>query len=101
MPSAEKGGKEESFDERLQRLETIVAELEGGKLPLEPAIERYQEGIGLLRDCHGTLERYRKRVEELSAEAEGSLRPFADDPDAGAKSAGAPNARTPNARTED
>jgi exodeoxyribonuclease VII small subunit len=72
-----------TFDQRLERLESIVAELEKGELSLEPAIDRYQEGIGLLKDCHGVLQKYRKRVEELTEDAEGSLRAFADDPDAG------------------
>ena len=77
---------EPTFDQRLERLESIVAELEQGELSLEPAIDRYQEGIGLLKDCHGLLQRYRKRVEELAQDAEDSLRPFADDPDAGPES---------------
>ena len=72
------------FDERLRRLEAIVAELEQGRLELEPAIERYQEGIELLKQCHGVLGRYRKRVEELTADAEQSLKPYLADPDAGA-----------------
>ena len=74
--------EEPTFDRRLERLESIVAELEKGELSLEPAIERYQEGVELLKDCHGILQRYQKRVEELTADAEESLRPFADDPDA-------------------
>jgi len=73
-----------SFDERLSRLETLVGELEQGGLELEPAIERYQEGIELLKHCHGTLERYRKRVEELSSDAEETLRAFEGDPDVSA-----------------
>jgi exodeoxyribonuclease VII small subunit len=73
---------EPTFDQRLERLESIVAELEKGELSLEPAIDRYQEGIELLKGCHGVLQEYRKRVEELTADAEASLRPFADDPDA-------------------
>ena len=71
------------FDEELTRLETIVAELEDGGLALEPAIERYQEGIALLRRCHGVLAGFQKQVEELSGEAEDALRPFAGDPDLG------------------
>ena len=70
------------FDEQLVRLEAIVAELERGELSLEPAIERYQEGIELLKGCHGLLQGYRRRVEELSGEAEAALSPFAGDPDA-------------------
>ncbi len=70
------------FDRRLERLEAIVDELEGGELGLEPAIERYREGIRLLQECHGLLGRFRRQVEELGREAEESLTPFADDPDA-------------------
>jgi len=73
--------KSAGFDERLSRLEGLVGELEQGGLELEPAIELYQEGIELLKTCHGTLERYRQRVEELSADAEVALRPFEADPD--------------------
>jgi exodeoxyribonuclease VII small subunit len=72
----------ESFDERLARLEAIVAELENGEIALEPAIERYQEGVELLKGCKSLLEGFQKRVEELSADADGGVTPYADDPDA-------------------
>jgi exodeoxyribonuclease VII small subunit len=70
-----------TFDGRLQRLEAIVAELEQGGLALEPSIERYQEGVGLLRECRTVLQGLEKRVEELTSQ--GGLDPFAGDPDAG------------------
>jgi exodeoxyribonuclease VII small subunit len=73
----------DSFDERLARLEAIVAELEHGEIALEPAISRYQEGVELLKGCKSLLEGFQKRVEELSADAEGGVRPYASDPDAG------------------
>lgn len=69
-----------TFDARLQRLEAIVVELEQGGLALEPSIERYQEGVGLLRECRAVLQGLEKRVEELSAQ--GALEPLAGDPDA-------------------
>jgi len=72
---------ETGFDERLERLESIVGELEEGGLGLEPAIERYQEGIELLKGCHAKLETYRRRVEELTKDAEAAIRPFEHDPD--------------------
>ncbi len=74
---------EESFDQRLERLEKIVAELEQGRLGLEVAIERYQEGVELMRSCRAALEGYRKRIEEL--QGDGELSPFAGDPDATAR----------------
>jgi len=71
-----------TLDQRLARLEAIVVELEGGGVALETAIERYQEGVELLKDCRSVLAGYRKRVEELSQSAEESLRAYAFDPDA-------------------
>lgn len=76
---------EPSFDQRLERLEALVAELENGGLGLEAAIARYQEGVRLLRECRTTLESFQKRVEELGAE--GQTRPYAQDPDARAEGA--------------
>ena len=75
-------GADATFDERLARLSALVSELEQGSLGLEPAIERYQEGVELLKGCHGILARFKRRVEELSGEAEAALKPFAGDPDA-------------------
>jgi exodeoxyribonuclease VII small subunit len=70
------------FDARLARLEAIVSELEGGGLALEVSIDRYQEGVSLLGECRTILSGFQKRVEELSADAEGAPRPYALDPDA-------------------
>jgi exodeoxyribonuclease VII small subunit len=82
MTSKKEKQAEASFDEQLARLEAIVTELDEGGLALEPAIQRYQEGIELLKQCHGQLEGYRQRVEELTRDAERAMRPFEDDPDA-------------------
>ena len=82
MTKPAKPDSEPSFDDRLARLEAIVAELEKGEIALEPAIARYQEGVELLKSCRGLLEGFRKRVEVLSADAEGAVAPYADDPDA-------------------
>jgi exodeoxyribonuclease VII small subunit len=84
---------ESSLDQRLARLEAIVVELESGGAPLETAIERYQEGVELLKDCRAVLAGYRKRVEELSQSAEESLRAYALDPDAPAVDDAASGAR--------
>jgi exodeoxyribonuclease VII small subunit len=77
-PSGEPG-----FDRRLARLEEIVGELEEAGLELEPAIERYREGVELLKQCRSVLAGYRRQVEELSQGAEAGARPYAGDPDVG------------------
>jgi len=56
------------FDESLGRLEEVVAELEEGGLGLEESLERYKEGVGLLKGCRERLSSFRAQVEELTAE---------------------------------
>ena len=73
---------ETTFDGRLSRLEQIVTTLEEGDLELEAAIGEYKEGVSLLKGCRDLLASYRAQVEELTGEAQASLRPYADDPDA-------------------
>ncbi|MBL8695595.1 MAG: exodeoxyribonuclease VII small subunit [Planctomycetes bacterium] len=65
---------EPSFESRLEALRRIVDELESGELPLEKAIARYEEGVGVLKSCASTLAEARQRVEELAKDAEGALR---------------------------
>lgn len=72
---------EASFDGRLSRLEEIVSTLEEGDLELEAAIGRYKEGVSLLKGCRDLLTTYRAQVEELTGEAQDSLRHYAEDPD--------------------
>lgn len=64
-----------SFDERLQRLEALVQELEAGGGGLESALQRYAEGVRLLKECREALAAHKKTVEELTAEG---LRPAAE-----------------------
>jgi exodeoxyribonuclease VII small subunit len=91
--SGDAGGA--SLDDRLKRLEAIVAELESGGAPLEQAIERYQEGVTILKECRAVLAVYRRRVEELSQNADESVHDYDGDPDVAAGTAGtsAPRAR--------
>jgi len=72
----------DGFEERLERLRRIVDELEKGDLPLERALERYEEGVRALKGCAETLSRARARVEELSREAEDALKSAPESGDA-------------------
>jgi exodeoxyribonuclease VII small subunit len=62
-----------SFEQMMSRLEEITAELESGDLPLEKAIERYEEGVKCYRECHRILAGAEKKVEILTKSADGSL----------------------------
>lgn len=57
-----------SIDAILGGLETVVRELEGGELPLERALERFEEGIRLARQGSRMLDAVEERVEMLLAE---------------------------------
>jgi exodeoxyribonuclease VII small subunit len=54
------------FEDSLAELETIVAELESGKLGLSEALARYEHGIKHLKACQQLLERAERRIELLS-----------------------------------
>ena len=70
---AEKSG-ELRFREGLERLEAIVARLEGETLELEDALDQYEQGLQLYRALTGILARAEQRVELLSGGKEGTLR---------------------------
>ena len=62
-----------TFEQALQRLEEIVHQLEDGNLGLNESLERYEEGVNLLRQSHELLERAERRIEVLSGiDAEGN-----------------------------
>ncbi len=64
-PPPARDADEPAFEEALERLETIVEELEAGTLSLEESIARYEEGIGLSRRLTQTLDAAEKRIERL------------------------------------
>jgi exodeoxyribonuclease VII small subunit len=69
-----------TFEEALERLETIVEELEGGSLTLEQSLTRYEEGIRLSRRLTQTLDQAEKRIERLVEEEGGPVtRPLEQD----------------------
>jgi exodeoxyribonuclease VII small subunit len=53
------------FEECLQRLEAIVAEMERGDLPLEQSLKLFEEGIVLSGSCRAELEEAESKVEIL------------------------------------
>ena len=54
-----------TFEESLLRLEEILKQLEGDKVDLATALSQYEEGIRLLKNCHGILETARQKIEIL------------------------------------
>ena len=64
------------FEECLQRLEAIVAELEKGDVALDRALELFDEGMKLSGSCRKELEEAEGKVEIL-LKRNGKLQPEA------------------------
>jgi len=64
-PATGPGDDALDFEQSLERLETIVEDLEGGSLTLEDSLRRYEEGIRLSRRLTTTLDAAEQRIERL------------------------------------
>jgi len=68
----------ESFEAAIEKLEKIVTRLESGEVPLEEAIDLFQEGMKLSQYCSQKLEQVERRIEMLMEDENGLTRkPFA------------------------
>lgn len=70
--------EELSFEEAFAQLEAAVAALQDGKLPLERALQYYQQGMKLAQYCNGLLQKAELSVQQLTVDSNGtlSLQPF-------------------------
>ena len=64
-----------SFEESLEKLETIVKELESGNAKLDDSIKKYTEAMELASNCSKTLEEAEKTVNKILKD-NGSLEDF-------------------------
>ena len=53
------------FEKSLERLETIVEEMESGDLPLEQMIKHFEEGSKLVTLCSTKLNEVEQKIEKL------------------------------------
>ena len=54
------------FEQGRVELESIVARLEQGDLPLEESLRQFERGVGLTRACQSALKSAEQRVEILA-----------------------------------
>jgi exodeoxyribonuclease VII small subunit len=62
---------EHSFESAIERLEQIVEEMEGDRLPLEELLGRYEEGTRLVKVCQERIGAAEKRIELIARSASG------------------------------
>mgnify|MGYP000865072109 FL=1 len=58
-----------TFEQAMTRLEAIVAQLDGGSLPLDDSLALFSEGAELVHLCNQSLEEAKLRMDELFPEA--------------------------------
>lgn len=59
-----------AIEDLFQQIEDAVAALEGGELPLEQALGRYEAGLKAMKQARGLLDRYATRLESLRTEGD-------------------------------
>ncbi|MBR7796740.1 MAG: exodeoxyribonuclease VII small subunit [Bacillota bacterium] len=64
-----------SFEEAMAQLEKIVEKLETGDVPLEKAIDYYQDGMKLSKLCNDKLIHVEEKMTKIMNE-QGELEPF-------------------------
>lgn len=75
---AKKTAPELNFENAMDRLETIVEQMESGKMSLDDLIVRYEEGMKLVKICQERLASAEQRIEMITRNNAGkpSVKPF-------------------------
>ncbi|MFB9859934.1 exodeoxyribonuclease VII small subunit [Salinicoccus siamensis] len=58
--------KDETFEEKMNQLETIVKKLDEEEVSLEESLELYQKGVELTTECDKILKNAELKVETLN-----------------------------------
>ncbi len=65
--------KELSFEDALEKLESLVVSMESGEIALADLVEQFEEGSKLVKTCEDRLKKAELRIEKLREEAGGSV----------------------------
>jgi exodeoxyribonuclease VII small subunit len=94
-----------SFESAMERLETIVEQMENARLPLEELIRCYEEGTRLIQTCSERLSAAEQRIEIITRDAAGQPRASEFQPaalaSAPAPASDSPKTKTPNSKAAD
>ena len=58
----------ESYEAALQELETLMARIDGGQLPLDQLLGQYQRGAALLAYCREQLQAVEQQIKVLDGD---------------------------------
>ncbi len=64
--------KKLTFEQQLESVESLIAQMEGGTLPLEESVKRYEEGIAMLTAMEKELQTATQRLTVIRQKADGT-----------------------------
>ena len=62
--------KKETFKQSMERLEAIIEALDRNEIELEDAIQLFEEGLQLVKNCDAQLKQFEQRMNVLLADEE-------------------------------
>lgn len=65
--------KKKTFEENIQRLDTILIDIEDTNVTMSETIKLYKEGLDLVVNCSAELNAFEQKITELKIKAEDSL----------------------------
>ncbi len=57
-----------TFEQKMEKLEKLIKQLETGDNSLDESVKLYQEGIALAKECHEELQKAEKTIINLKTE---------------------------------
>jgi exodeoxyribonuclease VII small subunit len=62
-----------TFEDAYAQLEAAVTALQDGQMPLERALQYYEEGMRMAQYCNELLQKAELRVQQLSVDSQGMI----------------------------
>lgn len=62
-----------TFEEALMQLESIVRDLEGGRIKLDDAVEAYEKAVSLKKFCEDKLKAAQLKIEKINISPDGEI----------------------------
>ena len=62
-----------NFEEALNRLETLVRELEAGRIKLDDAVSAYEQAVKLKKFCENKLNNAKLKIEKIETTSNGNF----------------------------
>ncbi len=57
-----------SFEEAIKQLTEIVGQIENGQIKLQDSLDKYSQGMEIIKHCRSILQQAEKRIEKIAAD---------------------------------